>query len=66
MKKFKTKKAIMKRFKMTATGKIMRRQSNQNHFNAKESGKKTRLKRKLVQVSKPEAKFLRRLMLGAK
>lgn len=56
----------MKRFKMTATGKIMRRKTNQDHFNAKESGAKTRLKRKMVQVSKAEAKFLRRLMLGAK
>ena len=38
MPKLKTHKATAKRFKRTKTGKIMKRMSGQNHFNAKESG----------------------------
>ncbi|MDX1535694.1 MAG: 50S ribosomal protein L35 [Candidatus Spechtbacterales bacterium] len=60
--KLKTKKAVAKRFKVTATGKIMRRPTGQGHFNAKEGGKKRRSKRKLVPVSKAEAKKLKRLL----
>lgn len=60
--KLKTNKAVRKRFKVTATGKIMRRQTGQDHFNAKESGKKRRQKRKLVQVAPAEAKILRKYL----
>ncbi len=41
----KTKKALMKRIKITSTGKIMKRPPGQNHFNAKDSGNGTRSKR---------------------
>ena len=41
----KTKKALSKRIKITGTGKIMKRHPGQNHFNAKDSGNKTRAKR---------------------
>ncbi|MBX4211558.1 MAG: 50S ribosomal protein L35 [Candidatus Yanofskybacteria bacterium] len=41
----KTKKALMKRIKITGRGKILKRLAHQNHFNAKESGNATRGKR---------------------
>lgn len=41
----KTKKALLKRIKITGTGKIMKRPPRQNHFNAKDSGNQTRQKR---------------------
>ena len=40
----KTKKALLKRIKITSTGKIMKRHPGQNHFNAKDSGNRTRAK----------------------
>lgn len=45
MPKQKTRKAVAKRFKITAKKKVMRRKSNQNHFNAKEAPKMKGLKR---------------------
>jgi ribosomal protein L35 len=41
----KTKKALLKRIKITGGGKIMKRSPGQNHFNAKDSGDQTRQKR---------------------
>ncbi len=46
MPKLKTRKAIAKRVKITGKGKVLRRRSGQNHFNAKESGKLIRKKRR--------------------
>jgi ribosomal protein L35 len=43
--KYKTKKALTKRFKITKNGKIMRRPAGQNHFLAKKSGGQTRDRR---------------------
>ncbi len=40
----KTKKALLKRIKISARGKIMKRPPGQNHFNAKDSGNGTRSK----------------------
>jgi len=60
--KLKTNKAVRKRFKITATGKIMRRKTRQDHFNAKDSGKKRRMKRKLVQVAPAETKILKKYL----
>lgn len=45
MKKQKSNKTIQKKFKKTGKGKVTRRSLNQGHFNAKESGNKTRKKR---------------------
>ncbi|PIR76654.1 MAG: 50S ribosomal protein L35 [Candidatus Magasanikbacteria bacterium CG10_big_fil_rev_8_21_14_0_10_42_10] len=45
MPKIKTKKSISKRFKLTSTGKIMKRRDGQDHFNARQTGKKKRNKR---------------------
>lgn len=40
----KTKKALMKRIRISSTGKVMKRHPGQNHFNAKDSGNATRAK----------------------
>ena len=60
--KLKTKKAVSKRFKVTASGKVMRRQAGISHLNAKQSGKQKREKRKWVRVSKAEEKKLKRFL----
>lgn len=41
----KTKKALIKRVKITSGKKILKRRPNQGHFNAKDSGNQTRKKR---------------------
>jgi large subunit ribosomal protein L35 len=58
----KTRKSIKKRFKITKTGKILRRITGQNHYRAKKSGKRKRSGRKWVEISKPEAKKLKKLI----
>ena len=60
--KLKTKKSVAKRFKITKTGKILRKRSYQSHFNAKQTGKQRRQKRKMVEVVGAEAKKLKKLM----
>lgn len=58
----KTRKSVSKRFKVTKTGKLLRRRVGQDHYRAKKSGKKKRKKRKWVPVSKPEAKKIKKLL----
>lgn len=58
----KTKKSIAKRFKITKTGKVLRRPSGLDHYRAKKSGKRKRLSRKWVEVSRPEAKKIKKLI----
>jgi large subunit ribosomal protein L35 len=62
MGKGKTRKSLLKRFKITKTGKILRRRAGQDHYRAKKSGKKKRLLRKWVPVSKSEAKKIKKLL----
>jgi large subunit ribosomal protein L35 len=62
MTKAKTRKSILKRFKITKTGKILRRVTGQNHYRAKKSGKKIRESRKWVPVSKGEAKIIKKFL----
>ncbi|MFA5871713.1 MAG: 50S ribosomal protein L35 [Parcubacteria group bacterium] len=45
MPKLKTRKAVRKRVKITAKKKVIRRETGQGHFNAREEGKTTRAKR---------------------
>jgi large subunit ribosomal protein L35 len=52
MPKLKTHKALAKRFKITKTGKILKKRGGQDHFNARESGKVTRNKRRMTKSSK--------------
>lgn len=56
MPKLKTKSAIKKRFKMTATGKLMRKHANKNHILTKKSGKRIRKLRKLKVINPAEYK----------
>jgi large subunit ribosomal protein L35 len=58
----KTRKSILKRFKITRRGKILRRPVGQDHYLAKKSGKKRRQKRKWVRLSKSEAKKIKKLL----
>jgi len=58
----KTRKSIIKRFKITKTGKILRRPTGQDHYRAKKSGGKIRKSRKLIRVSKAEAKKIKKLL----
>ena len=56
MPKIKTKKALVKKVKVTGSGKITRRHSNQNHYNSKQTGNTKRAKRGTQLVSPGEAK----------
>ncbi len=57
----KTHKALAKRFKVTKTGKILKRKAGQDHFNSRESGKTTRNKRRDTQMSESFAKTIKQL-----
>lgn len=58
----KTKKALTKRFKITKTGKILRRASGQNHYRAKKTGEARRKGRKWIPLAKSEMKKVKRFM----
>ena len=58
----KTRKALTKRFKVTKTGKILRRLSGQNHYRSKKSGQMKRKGRKWVEISKSEVKRIKRFL----
>ncbi|KPJ56270.1 hypothetical protein AMJ49_05270 [Parcubacteria bacterium DG_74_2] len=58
----KTRKSVTKRFKITKTGKILRRAIGQDHFRAKKSGKAKRRIRKWVKLSGPLAKKVKGLL----
>lgn len=58
----KTRKSLTKRFKITRTGKVLRRTIGQDHFRAKKSGNKIRQSRKWVHLAEPLAKRVKRLV----
>jgi len=58
----KPRKAILKRFRITKNGKILRRQIGQDHCLAKKTGKRRRQGRKWVQVARVDVKKIRRLL----
>lgn len=58
----KTRKSILKRFKITKTGKILRRATGLNHYRAKKTGNMIRRSRKWVKVSKSEIKKIKKLI----
>jgi len=58
----KTRKSILKRFKITKTGKILRRAIGLDHYRAKKSGKKIRKSRKWIPLSKEETKKIKKLL----
>lgn len=45
MPKQKTKKSVVKKFRVTGSGKLVRRASGQNHYNSRDTGTSTRAKR---------------------
>lgn len=61
MPKIKTHKATVKRFKKTATNKLLQRKAGQDHFNARDTGNATRKKRVDVTVSSTYAKTIHKL-----
>jgi len=63
MPKLKTRKSVAKRFKTTATGKVSRRKSNQNHFNARSTSDQRRDKRKDGIVTGKPAESIKRDLL---
>jgi len=58
----KARQAILKRFKITKTGKVLRRPTGQNHYRAKRTGQQIRRSRKMVTVSKWEAKMIKQIV----
>lgn len=53
MGKAKNKKALLKRLKITSTGKVLKRRAGQNHFNAKDSGA-TKMHKRGTETAPPE------------
>ena len=58
----KTIKFVTKRLKLTKKGKVLFRQAGQNHFNAKQSGAKTRGKRGFQTMSKSQTKVFKKIL----
>ena len=58
----KTNKAIAKRFKVTRTGKVIKRTAGQDHFNSRESGKVTRNKRRDKKMTAGYKKTIKRMV----
>lgn len=44
----KTRKALVKRFKITKNGKVLRKSGGQNHYRAKKTGKQIRQRRSWI------------------
>lgn len=62
MAKQKTRKVVAKRFKVTATGKIMRRRQNSRHLRVNKSKKAIRKYRVPVEVKGAMARKIRRML----
>jgi large subunit ribosomal protein L35 len=62
--KLKTKRAAVKRFKLTATGKVKRGHSMKRHILTKKSPSRKRGLRKSTLVSKAETPSVRRMLLA--
>lgn len=61
-KKNKTRRAAVKRFKVTGSGKVMRRKAYAGHLTAKKSPNRKRRLRKGTEVSKSELKNVKSLI----
>lgn len=55
----KTKKSISKRFRVTKSGKVIKRTAGQGHFNSRETGNVRRNKRSDVSLSKTMHRFVK-------
>lgn len=58
----KTNRSAQKRFRKTKKGKVMRRYTSQDHFNAREKGKQKRRKRRKQAIAKQDTKNLKKLL----
>jgi ribosomal protein L35 len=58
----KTRKSLVKRFKITKNGKIMRRATGQNHYRSKKTGEAKRKGRKWIPLAPNEAKRLKKFL----
>ncbi|MEK9151832.1 MAG: 50S ribosomal protein L35 [Patescibacteria group bacterium] len=58
----KTNKSAAKRFKVTKKGKVLKRTAGQDHFNSREPGKVTRMKRRDRQLSETFTKTIKKLL----
>lgn len=61
MPKIKTHKATAKRFKLTGAKKLKQRKAGQDHFNARETGKTTRTKRRDISTTGTLVKTIKTL-----
>lgn len=59
----KTKQAMAKRFTKTKRGTILKRAAGQNHFNARESGKTTKNKRRDISMAKVASRMIEKFLL---
>jgi len=55
-------KSFKKRFRVTRTGKMMRRRMAQDHFRAKRTGKQTRNKRKGLALGAADTKVFKKYL----
>ncbi len=62
MPKLKTHRGAAKRFKVTETGKIMRRRANKSHLLTGKPSKRTRHLRRIAQVDETQYKTIRTLI----
>lgn len=64
MPKIKTNKALVKKVKVSKSGKVFRRSTGQNHFNAKEGGDVTRSKRNDKRLFKTDEKNVQKALVN--
>jgi ribosomal protein L35 len=55
-------KSITKRFKVTKTGKVLRRATGLDHYRVKKTGEEKRKGRKWIEVSRAESKKIKKLL----
>jgi len=60
--KLKTHQATAKRLRVTKSKKILHTKTHQDHFNAREAGKKTRQKRRVANLNHVEHRKVKRLL----
>jgi len=62
MNKHKTRKSLTKRFRITKSGKVLRRQGFVRHLNVKKSSKKKRRLRRVIVTHKTYARKIRKAL----
>ena len=62
MGKLKTIQSAAKRLRITKTGKVIKKKCGQDHFNSREPGKVTRMKRRVTTLSKDHAANVKRFL----